>query len=113
MVAEEGKILILLHLLPRTSEKETIMVMDLQLDMAVEATTTPTTVVIIQGPQGMEEVPILMEEEVGEAMEEMETIMEEEITITVVEAMAQVKVDMDQLVVVEREAEIIMVQIPG
>ena len=74
MVVEEGKILILLHLLPRTSEKETIMVMDLQLDMAVEATTTPTTVVIIQDPQGMAEVPILMEEEEGEAMEEMETI---------------------------------------
>jgi len=109
ILAEEHKIHILLHLLPHTSEKETIMAMDLQLDMAMEDTTTLTTVVIIQVLPDMVLVLILTEEEVEEVMEGMETIMEVEVTI--VEAMVQVQVGMDQLVVVALEAEIIMHQI--
>ena len=106
-MVEEAKILILLHLRPHMSEKETIMVMDHLVDMAVEATTT-VTIAIIQDLEDMVVVQIHMEGE--EATEGMETTMEEGVTITQVEAMVQAQVDIIQLEE-ELEEETIMAQV--
>ena len=103
----EAKILILLHLRPHMFEKETIMATDLQVDMAVEATTT-VTIAIIQDREDMVVVQIRMEGE--EATEEMEITMEEEVIITQVEAMVQAQMDMAQLGE-ELEEETIMAQV--
>ena len=108
MVAEEDKILTLLHLLHLTSEKEIIMVMDLQVDMGVVVTIMPTAA-IIPDQQDIVAVQILTEE-VVEATEVKETIMVEGATITQVGAMVQAPVDMDPMVV-ELGDETITVQI--
>ena len=108
MVAEEDKILTLLHLLHLTSEKGIIMVMDLQVDMGVVVIIMPITAIILV-QEDMAEAQILTEE-VVEATEVKETIMVEGATITQVGDTVQAPVDMDQLVA-EMGDEIIMVQI--
>ena len=108
MVAEEDKILTLLHLLHLTSEKGIIMAMDLQVDMGVVGIIMPTTA-IIPDRQDIVEDQILTEE-VVEATQAMETIMVEGATITQVGATVPAPVDMDPMVA-EVEEETIMAQI--
>ena len=108
MVEEEGKTLTHLHLLHLTSEKEIIMVMDLQVVMGV-VVIIMAIIAIILVQEDMAEAQILTEE-VVEATEVKETIMVEGATITQVGDTVQAPVDMDQLVA-EMGDEIIMVQI--